>query len=249
MIIVGLTGTIGSGKSTVADFLAEQVEHSGHWESWQLIAEIATVLRTSGTAYPKPDDLEAINDWLRPLSAALQVATGRTVPLSDIEITTERLQQHPEHYQKLFEHLERMQREPDLQTVALTTDTKEALRSLLQWLGGFLIVITDDGLWYDEILRRITAQTNLELATIGGVRFPGESRRIQQAGGSVVRIERPAIAKRDTADLTERQNDQIIVSSTLINDGDLQQLQHCTTKLLADLRHKELAVNYQATSF
>jgi len=249
MIIVGMTGDIASGKTTFGNFLAQAAETADHWESWQLIAEIATQLRARAAAYPAPTDLSAVNDWLQPLPTIVQQVTGKKITSEQITVTEDTLAKNPQDYQKLFEHLQQMQAHPELQNVAISSQNKEALRSLLQWLGGFLVALTDEGIWYDELLRRIASRHDIELATIGGVRFPGEASRIQHRGGQVLRITRPDHETRDATDLTERLNKQIPTNAEIRNDGSLQQLQLCAAQVYRDLQAAQLAASYQAANF
>ncbi len=248
MIIVGLSGEIGSGKTTLADFLAAQSLQAGHWESWQVIAEVADRLRTSGMPYPTAEDLDLINAWLQPLPKAVKEVAHRDIPYGTLHLTAERASENPEHYEKLFTHLHQVVSQPKLAHGEITAENKEAFRPLLQWLGGYLIEKSDEGLWYDEILRRIARQPSLELATIGGVRFPGEARRIKAAHGWVVRIVRPDQARRDATDLTERKNEQIPVDCTVINNGTLLQLQACAKQLFKDLEKGHPEPNYTAAN-
>ena len=249
MIVVGMTGDIASGKTTFGNFLAAAAQTADHWESWQLIAEVGAQLRAQSGEYPLPDDLVAISRWLRPLPQIVQAVTGKTIVNEAVRLTPAKQAAAPDDYQKLFEHLRHMQHVPALQKAEISADNKEDFRSLLQWLGGYLVKSSDEGIWYDEILRRIAARSAIDLATIGGVRFPGEAMRIQRAGGSVLRIVRPHHAARDATDLTERLNKQIPTNSEITNSGSLEQLKRCAARVYRDLQAAQLAASYQASSF
>lgn len=247
MYIVGLTGKIDSGKTTFGSYLATYAGRSAHWESWQLIAEIANGLRAQDLPSPSFEDLEAVNQWLAPLPDLVKTATTRLVPFDEIQLTTEKIAAAPENYSKLQEYLTQMQAQPELQHGDITEETKETFRSLLQWLGGYLIVLDDEGIWYDELLRRIKAKEGeLDLATLGGVRFPGEAERIRNANGVVVRLERPSIEARDAYDLTEREGAMIPSDTTVVNDGTLEDLQLVAQTLWQDLAAGQLSANYLA---
>ena len=67
-VIIGITGAIGSGKSTAADFLCRQNPSHVRYESGELIAEVA-------------------EDFNRALSGELAFETGA----NDIELTNQAL--------------------------------------------------------------------------------------------------------------------------------------------------------------
>ncbi len=249
MIIIGLSGSIASGKTTFASFLDEQFSPAMHWESWLLIAEVGNALRQTRHSHPLPDDTAAINNWLEPLPVLLKQIVHKNVAFKDIKLTSRRLAESPEYYVKLQEYLALMQAKPALQSGAITEDNKEQLRSLLQWLGGYLVNVVDVGIWYDEIIRRIQRSATLDGATIGGVRFPGDASRIKDAGGYILTMRRPGKSAQDTQDLTERERELISPDAIIINDGSLDQLQRCAVQVVEDLRANALAQTYQATTF
>lgn len=248
MIIVGLTGKIDSGKTTFAALLARHVAHSQQWESWQVVAQIANQLKNQSFS-PAPDDPGAITVWLQILPELVSQVTHTGLNADDAIVTAEKMVAAPEEYVKLTDYLRAVGAQPELREQPITDQTKETFRNLLQWVGGYLVLKTDDGIWYDEILRRIDQTADLELATITGVRFPGEAHRIQAKGGVIVRLERPNIAGRDSNDLTERESALIASDLTIINDGSLEQLERCADKVWSDLRAGKLETNYRATSF
>jgi len=249
MTIVGLTGSIGSGKTTFADFLSGHDKSAAHWESWQLIAEVANALRRSSTTHPAPTDLAAINTWLEPLLAILKRVCHKVASFEAIELTEAGLASAPQNYDKLLEYLAAMQAKPALQKLTITEDNKETFRNILQWLGGYLVKTVGAGIWYDEIIRRIQASDGLVLATVSGVRFPGDARRIKLAGGSILEIQRPDIAIKDLQDLTERERSLIKPDAIIQNDGSLEQLERCASQVRKDSLNMRLAADYQASSF
>jgi hypothetical protein len=243
MIIVGLTGSIGSGKTTFADFLAAQFAHAGHWESWQLVAEVAEALRRQPS--PGPDDIVAINEWLRPLPAIVDHVCHKIIGFDDLRLA-EDVDQHAPEYVKLFQYLELMKASPELQQGPISENRKESLRSILQWLGGYLAKTCGGDIWYAEIIRRIQTQPKLELATIGGVRFLADAACIRQADGLVVGVIRPGWEARDKNDPTERERNRIALDSTIYNDGSLRQLEQCAALLAADMVSGKPANEYIA---
>lgn len=244
MIIVGLTGSIGSGKTTFADFLATQFKQAGHWESWQLVAEVANALRACGE-HPVPDNKLAINEWLRPLPSIIERICHKRVSFDEIKLSEDARPSSPE-YSKLFQYLELMSARPDLRTGVIAESRKEELRSILQWLGGYLAATCGGDIWYAELIRRIKADSRLELATIGGVRFLADAACMKQAGGVIVGIVRPGWEARDKADPTERERSRIAVDTTVYNDGNLEQLARCASLLAADLSSRQLVAEYHS---
>jgi hypothetical protein len=246
MIIVGLTGSIGSGKTTFADYLAAQFKHAGHWESWQLVAEVATALREQPANHPSPTDIEAVNRWLEPLPQILKKHCHAEADFKQLKLSRSALENDPESYDKLLQYLALMQKQPQLQRVAITEQNKETLRPVLQWLGGHLAKTVGGEIWYKEIIRRIRVEPDVELAIIGGVRFPADASEVKAADGYILRIDRPDIAVRDQQDITERERELILADATIYNNGDLQQLQACAKIVADDLKAGKLSQRYSA---
>ncbi len=248
MVIVGLTGSIGTGKTTFADYLANSTAKSGHWESWQLVAEVANHLRQLSPKHPAPNDINAINSWLEPLPDILKKRCRVEADFRQIKLSERSLRDGPENYDKLFQYLAIMQESPALQKVKITEENKETMRPILQWLGGYLAKTVGGDIWYKEIIRRIQDTQGLDLATIGGVRFPADAREVKNAKGYIVRIVRPNVAVRDQNDLTEREQSLIRADVTVENDGTLEQLKACAEQVANDLRRQKLTRLYKASA-
>lgn len=249
MMLVGLSGSIGSGKTTFANYLSEDVENHQHWESWQVIAEIANGLRQREMPLSNVHDLPGISLWLNPLPQLVQEVTHRKLPREDAIVTDEKVAANPEWYDKLFTYTELIQEKPDLQLGPITEERKEELRSLLQWVGGFLAKTVAGDIWYTEIVRRIKNTPDLELSTVGGVRFPADAGALHDAGGVVLAIERPDESSPDGDDITEREVNQVPHDSLIVNDGNLDQLRACAKQVYKDLGAGALQASYQATQF
>ena len=249
MVIVGLTGGIGHGKTTFAAFLAEHARVHQHWESWEVVAEVANALRNENIDHPDPSNIAGINAWLAPLPDIIATCVHCQADFTQLALTNEKLSDHPVHFQKLIDYLKLMQAQPELQAVDITNDNRQLFRPLLQWLGGYLVVTVNDGIWYDEIVRRIhlAAATDLELATVGGVRFPGDAERLRNAGGFILDIKRPDMEEKDKQDLTERDRGLIKADAQIVNDGSLEQLRACAPIVYEDLYKRALKPIYIAS--
>lgn len=248
MIIAGITGGIGYGKTTFAKFLADQSSSARHLETWELVAEVATALKDDSKQHPAPDDLVAVNRWLYPLADIVRTSMHVLITFGDIQLTPERLEQTPENYDKLFEYLQAVKINPALVTTAITEESKEQFRPLLQWLGGYLVARAGSGVWYDELLRRTAhlRTSGCDLVTIGGVRYPGDAERLRNAGGMILEIKRPGQVEQDRHDITERERTLISADTTVINDSSLQNLDHTAQIVFTDLKLRQLQKEYQS---
>lgn len=250
MIIAGLTGGIGHGKTTFAQLLADNSRAAMHFETWEIVAEVATALHAGQRIHPDPDDIESINQCLHRLPEAIRLHTHTTLTFDDIKLTPDRIAEHPEYFAKLFEHLRNVKDNPQLADTEITESTKEAFRPLLQWLGGYLVAVGGSGIWYDELLRRVahSHKSGYTLVTIGGARYPSDAERIRNAGGVILTIERPDRPNQDSQDLTERQRTLIEPDSAIINDGSLVNLASCAKAVYHDLCLRQLRSQYTASA-
>jgi hypothetical protein len=154
MILVGITGSIGHGKTTFAASLANNTTASGHWESSSIITEVANDLRSSSFESPAPDNITAINDWLKPLPAILQKRVHASIELDQLQLRAAEFEANSEQYVKLREYLEYMYATPSLQSLEITNDNKEHFRALQQWLGGYLLAFGTMKLQLESVIRR-----------------------------------------------------------------------------------------------
>lgn len=251
MIILGMTGPIGHGKSTFASALKELEPSSAHLESSLIIAEVANDLHAALGAIPDPYDIDSLNNWLRSLPAILLQRVNTRTTYERIRLDPGEVEQHPVEYQKLIMHVENLQRQPDLAKHTITRENKENYRPLLQWLGGYLVQKVDKSIWYNEIVRRVyKAQSRgCKLCIVGGLRYPSDAAILRQAGAIIVKVYRPAHLQNDMLDPTERERENILADCTIASDGTVEDAKACAARILQDIREGRLQKNYHTAKF
>lgn len=248
MIIIGMTGPIGHGKSSFAKVVIELEPSAKRLESSMIVAEVANGLHASTSNIPEKDNIDAINVWLRPLPSILLGSVHTKTSFEQIKLKLEDIQSHPVEYEKLMLHLENLSRNPELLRQQITRDNKEAYRPILQWLGGYLVKKVDPGIWYKEIIRRVYELNNegCKLVVIGGLRYPGDAQYVRTAGGKIIKVYRPGHLQYDMLDPTERERDDIVPDATIVSNGTLDDLKACATLVLQDMQNNKLQKTYYA---
>ncbi len=244
MILIGITGAIGHGKSSLADALAAQVGDVCRLESGTLVTEVANALHAKTDTLPQPDNVAQINKWLESLPQILQDVTHTAVSFEQIKLKPTTFDPNSSEYEKLVLHLRNLQAQPELLTQHITSAKKERYRPILQWLGGYLVNHVDTGIWYKELVRRaqVAADEGCELCVIGGLRFPTDADIVRQAGGFIIAITRPDYAQKDLLDPTESGRNEIKVDAVVLNNGSLTQLSTVAGHIYQDcLDNKQLA--------
>lgn len=250
MFIIGITGAIGHGKTSLSDAFLRQIPAARSSESSELIARVADELNKQYViSRPTADNNSAINAWLSNVPTILRNVAHYNGVVTPIHIApTHNIKTDPD-FQKLAEYLEQVQQNHSLVTQTITVGNKETYRALLQWIGGYTTKHVNPTLWYDELLREAgRAETEgCSLFLIGGVRFPSDAQAIHGAGGQIIAIERPDIHERDSADSTEAFRSMIPIDSTVINDAKLGALDHVVVNLWKDLQEDDLKSRYQSS--
>ncbi len=244
MIIVGITGPISHGKTTLGQLLQELEPKSVHYESAEVIAGLAEAWLAIDSELPNSQDIKAINNWLQKLVPFLNKSFGLDCTFLQIKIDRKDVAQHPEHYQKLFDFLA----QPKSNYSSITEANKTYFRPLLQWMGGYFVAKVDFGIWYKQILKRIKHDQSkgIDLATVGGLRYPEDAAILKSAGAVVIAINRPSEAEADLSDPTERERQSIPVDCTVINNGSLDDLEACAARFYDDLKQGLLKNSYLA---
>lgn len=246
MVILGMTGPIGHGKSTFAKALTELEPTTKHFESSLIIAEVANELQAAITTPPDPYNVDSLNDWLKALPAILLEVVHVHCTFDQIKLEQGSIEQHPVDYQKLILHVENMIRKPEIIHKTITKENKETYRPLLQWLGGYLVEKIDKGIWYNEIVRRIhqAQASGAKLCIVGGLRYPTDEAILRSAGALIIKIYRPGHLQSDLLDPTERERQNIGVDCTIMSDGTIDDIKQLVPKFLEDLKADRLQSIY-----
>lgn len=248
MILIGIHGAIGHGKTTLADMFTELEPRSIHLESSQVIAEVLNKANRNFPRHNNENTVELINIWFKTLPAILQEVVHVDTSYERLKILEDEVTREPLKYQKLLEYTEDILQNPGLLEQTITVENKFQYRAGLQGLGGFLVTRVGPTIWYDELLNRAkqASESGTELAVIGGLRYPADGEVVRKGGGMVIEIYRPDTPSLDINDPTEQYRSQIITDSRVVNSGTLDDLRQTSSLILDDIRSNNLAELYKA---
>lgn len=250
MIIFGITGAIGHGKSTLAESFRKVEPNSRHLESFTVIADVIDAWHAQTTKIPNPHDLAQVNNWLTLLPPILSQYVHEDIDATQLTFTMNDIMANPGHYEKLFVHIQNIQKNPGLLNSHVTDLNKEYYRPLLQWLGGYMVTKVDSAIWYNEIMRKVQQlkSEGVVLCTIGGVRYPKDAEIVRLGGGSIILIHRPLIGEQDMSDPTERERTRIKPDITVLNDAGLVELVQVAQRIYADVKLGRVRHQYEAVN-
>jgi hypothetical protein len=246
--LIGITGPIGSGKSTLASCLANMQPDHALYETWHVVADIATAFNQAlkaELAYETTEnDIDLANQVLIWLPDAISEHLHHDVVWNQLAFSKHDTLTKPDLYEKLFAYLELAKKKPKLLETPLTPETKEEFRPLLQWIGNYLVTKISKTMWYDELMRRIQLRdATTSLVIISGVRYPSDAEIVRRHGGRIIRLDRPGQPTRG-ADLTETQRSDIKPDAIITNNGTIEQLQTTVESVWNDIASGKLKPTY-----
>lgn len=240
MKLIGITGAIGHGKSTLIEFLQKQDNSICTFESSILISEVANELNKYFPKDCSVNNIALINEWLSNLNNALFKSTNVNSPT--VILTTDTDKQDPD-FVKLFQYIDIVNKYPNIINQQISPDNKELYRPLLQWLGGYAVTKIKNTIWYDELIRRAKEKRGCKLSIIGGLRFKSDADVVHLNGGRVIRIIRPVELK-DSDDTTERESSEVVADSIVMNNSNLQELEINAKQIYKDIITNNLKPEY-----
>lgn len=248
--LIGITGAIGSGKSSLAKLLTDCEPSHAIYETYQLVAEVANAFNQALKAelefQTARNDIELANQALVWLPSAIEECLHRDVSWSQLAVKKHATMVRPALYRKLFVYIAMARKKPQLLDKPITAKNKETYRPLLQWIGAYLIAKVGKTVWYDELMRRIKLHdADKNLVVICGVRYPSDAAIIDQAKGRIVAIERPAI-KVPITDITEVRRRSIRPDCIVVNNGSLKDLATLAEDLWRDCGAGVVKAKYSA---
>ena len=235
MILIGITGSIGHGKTSLAEAFLKIEPSAIHDESSKLISEFANEAKVT---LPDVFDVQQINNWLSDLRPAISDVLHVDIN-SNLPLIPESTNPKDSEFIKLSEYISSLNLNKSLREEKVTEETKPNHRALLQWIGGYFVNHISRTIWYDELIRRSkTAEQNgCKLYIIGGLRFPEDAEVTKKAAGKVIEVVRPNAPQPDVNDPTERERANITCDIRVINDGSLDGLATVAAKIYNDINH------------
>lgn len=241
-MLIGITGPIGSGKSTFAKALADCESDHAIYETYQLVAEVGDsfnqALKAELEFATARNDIELINQALIWLPATIEDRLHTDVSWSQLAIKRHETLVRAALYGKLFAYLKAVRQKPKVLDQPITIKNIGTYQPLLQWLGGFMITKVNKNIWYTELMRRVDNHDgNKSLVIVCGVRYPSDAATIKKRGGKIISVHRPGIKAKvtDLADITQATRHIIRPDITVLNDGSAKDLAKLAEDVWQDL--------------
>lgn len=252
MILIGITGPIGHGKSTLAHALLEIEPRSIHMESSMLISEIANewIKQLPDEIFDEKATVETLNPWIDTLAEIVSQNITQ-VDANQLRFPSDVLEKAPDEVEKLFMYLDLIHQGMIERRTLITEANKDKHRAILQWLGAYMVKKIGKGFWYEEIERRIhiAHQRGCHLYLIGGLRFPYDAEVIQRNKGVVLELRRTDVVERDMSDITESERTKIPYDAKVINNAGIDELHRLVPVLYEDVKHHTLKKKYHTSDY
>lgn len=227
--LIGITGAIGSGKSTVAELLGQLVQNHAHYEMSGPIIEVANrfnqLLEAELNFETTDEDIELVNQVLIWMPDVVNEHLHHDVTWTQLALIAKDMRVHPELYEKLLIYMTKVHGDHTLVEHTITSKNKNNYRELLQWIGGYFIAKISPTIWTDEVFRRIDLHEQFrDLVLFGGIRYLSDAESVRQHAGRIIKVTRPSEVQ-PGGDVTEAERGKIDADITVINNGTLEQLQ------------------------
>ncbi len=253
MLILGITGPIGHGKSTLAKAFMSIDKSAVRLESSTVIAEVANEWLKN---FPREllvddHDYDVLEAWTTELAIIASKQLRVKIHPEQLLITKKTFEKEPETVARLMRYIDLIRQGVVEINTKIDDGNKDKNRAILQWLGGFLIVRVSEGIWYDEIERRIhKAETEgKSLCLVGGIRYPYDAAVIRRNGGKVAELIRQDLPARDSFDITEAQRHEIKVDTVIKSTSSREALAEMAGAIYNDLLTNDLLPEYNSLDF
>jgi energy-coupling factor transporter ATP-binding protein EcfA2 len=254
-LLIGITGAIGSGKSTFAKALADCAPDHSIYETYQLIAEVGDsfnqALKAELEFATARNDIELVNQALIWLPDPVEDRLHAEVSWAQLAIKRHETLVRPTLYGKLFTYLKAVRANPKILDKPITVKNLDTYRHLLQWLGGYFVTKINKNIWYNELMRRVDNHNGTtSLVIVCGVRYPGDAALLRKRGGKIITVHRPGIKARvsDLADITQATRHIIRPDHTVLNNGKAKDLAKLAEDVWRDLGAGNPKARYQASA-
>lgn len=237
--LIGITGAIGAGKTSLAQFFGQLVQNHAVYETNGPIIEVANrfnqLLEAELNFETTDNDVEMANQALIWMPDVISEHLHHETTWTQLALTAKDMRAHPELYEKLLAYLAKIRKDHTIVEQTVTTAAKEQYRELLQWLGGYFVAKISPTIWYDELFRRIDLHdARRDLVIVNGVRYVSDAAAIREHGGRVVQVVRPG-QPRNHSDVTEAEGSKIEPDIILQNNGSVNELQKITEAIWNDI--------------
>ncbi len=253
MLILGITGPIGHGKSTLAKAFMAIDKSAVRLESSTIIAEVANEWLKN---FPREllvddHDLDILEAWTTELSIIASEKLQVKIHPEQLFITEKTFKDEPETVARLLRYIDLIRQGVVEMNTEIKDGNKDRNRAILQWLGGFLIIRVGDGIWYDEIERRIVeAETEAKsFCIVGGIRYPYDAEVVRRNGGKIAELVRKDLPKRDTSDITEQQRSKIKPDFVIKSRASKEALAEMARAIYEDMLNNDLLEEYDSEDF
>lgn len=245
MILLGLTGAIGHGKTSFADAITRQYPHTKHLETSEVIMRVANGWQATLETPLDPHDVNQVSAWLEMLPIIVTNTLQVACTYEQLKINVDSYERRDTEYEKLILHLENLRRDFTKAHTEIVTANKTYYRPLLQWLGGYFVTRLSPTIWFDQLIAEaVTESSDTDICVIGGLRYPADAAAVAGAGGTVIEIIRPDHIQSDALDPTERERALIEPDVIVYNISSLEVLADIAVQMITDIGAGHLQSRY-----